>query len=57
LACRAGKGGIQTWLSFYLKSPMHDFEHKPVHDLFEQYAMLKNSIREMGGYEADQELD
>ncbi|MDD4636610.1 MAG: inositol-3-phosphate synthase [Bacteroidales bacterium] len=57
LACRAGKGGIQTWLSFYLKSPMHDFEHKPVHDLFEQYAMLKNAIREMGGYEADQELD
>ncbi len=57
LAKRAGKGGIQTWLSFYLKSPMHDFEHKPIHDLFEQYAMLKNAIREMGGYEADQEID
>ncbi len=57
LAKRAGWSGIQTWLSFYLKSPMHDFEHKPVHDLFEQYAMLKNAIRQMGGYEPDQELD
>lgn len=57
LAKRAGKSGIQTWLSFYLKSPMHDLEHKPVHDLFEQFAMLKNEIRRMGGYEADQEVD
>ena len=57
LALRAGRYGIQTWLSFYLKSPMVDFEHEPVHDLFEQYAMLKNAIREMGGYEADQEID
>lgn len=57
LASRAGKGGIQYWLSFYLKSPMHKLDEKPVHDLFEQFAMLKNAIREMGGYEADQELD
>lgn len=57
LAKRAGWSGIQTWLSFYLKSPMHDFEHKPVHDLFEQFAMLKNAVRAMGGYEPDQELD
>lgn len=57
LAKRAGWSGIQTWLSFYLKSPMHDFEHKPVHDLFEQFAMLKNAIRAIGGYEPDQELD
>ena len=57
LAARAGRCGIQTWLSFYLKSPMHDDEHKPVHDLFEQYVMLKNAIREMGGYEADEEVD
>jgi hypothetical protein len=28
-----------------------------VHDLFKQFAMLKNKIRELGGYEADQELD
>ena len=57
LALRAGKSGIQTWLSFYLKSPMHDDEHEPVHDLFQQYTMLKNAIREMGGYEADEEID
>lgn len=57
LAKRAGMSGIQTWLSFYLKSPMHDFEHKPVHDLSEQFAMLKNKLRELGGYEADQEID
>ena len=51
------KCGIQTWLSFYLKSPMHDDEHLPVHDLFQQYTMLKNAIREMGGYEADEAID
>lgn len=57
LAIRAGKSGIQKWLSFYLKSPMHERGEEPVHDLFEQFAMLKNEIRVMGGYEADQELD
>lgn len=57
LAARAGKSGIQKWLSFYLKSPMHKLDEKPIHDLFEQFAMLKNEIRVMGGYEADQELD
>lgn len=57
LASRAGKSGIQDWLSFYLKSPMHDFENEPVHDLFQQFAILKNNLREMGGYEADQCVD
>ncbi len=57
LAKRAGRSGIQDWLSFYLKSPMHDFEHKPVHDLFQQFTILKNNIREMGGYEADEAVD
>ena len=57
LGARAGKCGIQTWLSFYLKSPMHDDEHLPVHDLFQQYTMLKNAIREMGGYDADEAID
>ena len=57
LAVRAGKWGIQTWLSFFLKSPMHDDENLPVHDLFKQYSILKNAIREMGGYEADEEID
>lgn len=57
LAARAGKHGIQEWLSFYLKSPMHTDDEKPVHDLFQQYTMLKNAIREMGGFEADEEID
>jgi myo-inositol-1-phosphate synthase len=32
-------------------------DERPVHDLFQQFAMLKNQIRLLGGYEADQELD
>lgn len=59
LAARAGRSGIQTWLSFYLKSPMHDYEKgiEPVHDLFQQYVIFKNAIREMGGVEPDEEVD
>jgi myo-inositol-1-phosphate synthase len=59
LAARAGRYGIQRFLSFFLKSPMHDYTQGevPVNHLFEQYVMLKNAIREMGGYPADQEID
>ena len=57
LAARAGKFGIQTWLSFFLKSPMHNDESAPVHDLFQQFTIFKNALREMGGYEADEEID
>lgn len=59
LAARAGRYGIQRFLSFYLKSPMHDYtkDEVPVNHLFQQYTMLKNAIREMGGYEADEEID
>ena len=59
LAARAGRSGIQTWLSFYLKSPMHDYVKgvEPIHDLFQQYVLFKNAIREMGGAEPDEELD
>lgn len=57
VALRAGLTGIQEWLSFYCKAPMHKDEEKPVHDLFKQFAMLKNKIRELAGYEPDQELD
>jgi myo-inositol-1-phosphate synthase len=59
LAARAGRYGIQRFLSFFLKSPMHDYtkNEEPVNNLYQQYAMLKNAIREMGGYEADEELD
>lgn len=59
LAARAGRFGIQRFLSFYLKSPMHDYtkNEDAVNNLYQQYTMLKNAIREMGGYEADEEID
>ena len=59
LAARDGRYGIQRFLSFFLKSPMHDYteDEIPVNHLFQQYVMLKNAIREMGGYEAAEEID
>jgi len=59
VAMRAGRHGIQRFLSFFLKSPMHDYTKNevPVNNLFQQYTMLKNAIREMGGYEADEQID
>ena len=49
LASRAGMHGIQEWLSFYLKSPMHAAEVYPEHDLFIQQMKLKNTLRWMMG--------
>jgi myo-inositol-1-phosphate synthase len=59
LAARAGRFGTQRFLSFFLKSPQHDYteDEVPVNHLFKQYVMLKNALREMGGYEADEEID
>ena len=59
LAARAGRYGIQHFLSFFLKSPMHDYTQgeEAVNHLYQQYTMLKNAIREMGGYEPDEEID
>ena len=59
LAARAGRWGIQRFLSFFLKSPMHDYTQgeEPINHLYQQYTLLKNAIREMGGYEADEEMD
>ena len=59
LAARAGRYGTQRFLSFFMKSPMHDYTvgEKPVNNLWQQYTMLKNAIREMGGYAADEEID
>ena len=59
LAARAGRFGIQRFLSFYLKSPMHDYtaNESPVNNLYQQHTLLRNALREMGGYEADEELD
>ncbi len=59
LAARAGRFGIQRFLSFFLKSPMHDYTQNevPVNNLYQQYTMLKNALREMGGYKADEPID
>jgi len=57
LAQRAGMSGIQTWLSFYFKSPMHDNEHIAEHDLFIQYVKLKNTLRSIIGEETIDFMD
>ena len=59
LAARAGRYGTQRFLSFFLKSPMHDYTRgeEAVNHLYQQYTMLKNAIREIGGFEADEEMD
>ena len=51
LAKRAGMSGIQEWLSFYYKSPMHAAGLYPEHDLFIQLMKLKNTLRYMRGEE------
>jgi myo-inositol-1-phosphate synthase len=51
LARRAGMSGIQEWLSFYYKSPMHAPELYPEHDLFIQLMKLKNTLRYLRGEE------
>ena len=45
LAQRCGFKGIQHWLSFYFKSPMHETDQHPEHDLFIQSVKLKNTLR------------
>jgi myo-inositol-1-phosphate synthase len=51
LARRAGMGGIQEWLAFYFKSPMHAPGLYPEHDLFIQLMKLKNTLRYLRGEE------
>jgi len=51
LAKRAGMAGIQEWLSFYFKAPMHAPSVYPEHDLFIQLMKLKNTLRYMIGEE------
>ncbi len=51
LAARAKFSGIQEWLSFYFKSPIHLPELYPEHDLFIQLMKLKNTLRYMKGEE------
>jgi myo-inositol-1-phosphate synthase len=49
LAHRAGMRGIQEWLSFYFKGPMHAPGLYPEHDIFIQLMKLKNTLRWMRG--------
>ncbi|WP_456442998.1 inositol-3-phosphate synthase [Caldithrix abyssi] len=49
LAKRANFHGIQEWLSFYFKSPIHAPNLYPEHDLFIQLMKLKNTLRVMAG--------
>ena len=51
LAQRAGLKGIQEWLSFYFKSPLHAENIYPEHDLFIQHMKLKNMLRHLKGEE------
>ncbi|WP_394832696.1 inositol-3-phosphate synthase [Pendulispora rubella] len=49
LAGRAGRSGVQEWLSFYFKSPHVERGHVQEHDLFLQHLRLKNTLRIMAG--------
>jgi myo-inositol-1-phosphate synthase len=49
LAQRAARSGIQEWLSFYFKSPMHARGLYPEHDLSIQLKKLKNTLRHLRG--------
>ncbi len=51
LAQRVGMCGIQEWLSFYFKSPMHKDNLYPEHDVFIQLMKLKNTLRYLMGEE------
>jgi myo-inositol-1-phosphate synthase len=49
LASRAGRSGIQEWLSFYFKSPHVAPGRFQEHDLFLQHLRFKNTLRVLGG--------
>jgi myo-inositol-1-phosphate synthase len=51
LARRANMSGIQEWLSFYFKAPVHAPNLYPEHDLFIQLMKLKNTLRYLKGEE------
>ena len=51
LSQRAGMRGMQEWLSFYFKAPMHAPAIHPEHDLFIQHMKLKNTLRYLMGEE------
>ena len=49
LSQRCGLYGIQDWLSFYFKSPMHKLDEQPEHDIFAQDAKMRNTLRRIIG--------
>jgi myo-inositol-1-phosphate synthase len=49
LAARAGRSGVQEWLSFYFKSPQAAPGLYAENDLFIQLTKLKNNLRHMMG--------
>lgn len=51
LAKRAGLSGIQEWLSFYFKSPIHAPEVYAENDLFVQLEKFENNLRNLMGKE------
>jgi len=51
LAARAGKKGVQEWLSFYFKSPQTAPGLYPENDIFIQSKKLKNTLRYWMGEE------
>ncbi|HWB81063.1 MAG TPA: inositol-3-phosphate synthase [Nannocystaceae bacterium] len=51
LARRAGRSGVQEWLSFFFKSPHVTAGHVAEHDLFIQHFRLKNTLRVFAGEE------
>ena len=57
LSQRCGFSGIQTWLSFYFKSPMHELDKQPEHDLFAQDAKMRNTLRMIIGEEVYDYMD
>lgn len=49
LAQRTRMSGVQNWLSFFFKSPIHEEGVVPEHDLFIQQMKLKNTLRKIMG--------
>ena len=57
LAHRIGMSGIQDWLSFFFKSPIHEEEQIPEHDLFIQQMKMKNTLRKIMKVEPVSHID
>jgi myo-inositol-1-phosphate synthase len=57
LAQRIGMSGIQDWLSFFFKSPIHGENQVPEHDLFIQQMKMKNTLRKIMKVEPVSHID